>query len=141
MLAPMTIGPWCVVIPPPSAVPLSSAAASGSVMTMWHGHARNPVIPRNQPLIVRRMVRYSSQLICLSLFALLAGAAAQLAHVFGEGEGHELERLGHCGVDVDQINEVVGGGPKAQRHCRLVDHLPRVDAQHRDAEHSAGPAP
>jgi hypothetical protein len=55
VLAPTTIAPWCPAIQPPSAVPLSRAAASGSVMTRWHGHARKPVTVKNQPPIVRRM--------------------------------------------------------------------------------------
>src|SRR5258707_647073 len=110
MLAPIKIAPWCPAIQPPSAVPLSSAAASGNVMTSWHGHARKPVIARTQPVIVRRMSLCSSQPICSPPLTRLAGATAQLAHVFGEGEGDQLERLGHRGIDVHQVDEVVGGG-------------------------------
>src|SRR5260370_32498507 len=130
MLAPAKIAPWCVVIKPPNAVPLSSAAASGSVMTRWHGQARKPVIPRNQPVSVRGMMLSSSQPICSSPLALLAGAAAQPAHVFGERDSHDLERLGHRGIDMHEIDEVVGGGAKTQRHPRLVDQLAGVHPHH-----------
>src|SRR5579859_2823864 len=72
------------------------------------------------------------------LRAELAGAAAQPAHIFGERDRRDLERLRHRRVDVDQINQVVGGSAEAQRHRRLVDDLGGVHTEHRDANDAAG---
>ncbi len=44
---------------------------------------------------------------------LLARAATELAHVLRERNGYDLERLSHRWVDVDHVNEVISGSPKA----------------------------
>ncbi len=43
----------------------------------------------------------------------LARAATKLAHILRERNGNELERLSHRRIDVNQVNEVISGGPKA----------------------------
>jgi hypothetical protein len=44
---------------------------------------------------------------------LLARAAAKFAHVLRERNGYDLERLSHCRVDMDHIDEVISSSPKA----------------------------
>src|SRR5579884_1834808 len=71
----------------------------------------------------------------LSLPCASACAATEAIHVFCKRNGDKLECFSHRRVDVDQINEVVCGGPEAQGHRRLMDHLTRVHTKHGDADY------
>src|SRR5437762_3688456 len=74
------------------------------------------------------------QISSLSEYARLCSARAttESVHIFGEGDGDKLERLGHRRVDMDQIYEVIRRRPEPQRHSRLVNDLARVYPEHGD---------
>src|SRR5947207_15932990 len=68
-----------------------------------------------QAVPVKSGASISSYIVCLEGFrqGLLARAATELAHVLRERNGDDLERLSHRWVNMDHINEVISGGPKA----------------------------
>src|SRR5579875_844972 len=65
----------------------------------------------------------------------LAGAKTEVAHIFAKGDGDNLERLGHAGIDVDHVDEIIDGGMETQGHGRFIDDLFCAHPKHGYAQH------
>src|SRR2546428_10877919 len=76
-------------------------------------------------LQVRPVSRQMTSMVTASLCA-----AAHLRHVLEERERDDLQSFGHGRVDVDHVDEVVGGRPEAHAHGGLMYYLARVAADH-----------
>jgi hypothetical protein len=59
--------------------------------------------------------------------------AGEFCRVFAARNSYYLERLGHCGINMQQINEIGNFGVETHGHGRLVYHLPGAVANHRNA--------
>src|SRR2546426_4101356 len=54
----------------------------------------------------------------------LFGTTREPFYVLEEGQGGDLQRFGHCGVDVHHVNEVVDRGLEPQGHSGFMDDFP-----------------
>src|SRR3989442_5212849 len=76
-------------------------------------------------LQVRPVSRQMTSMVTASLCA-----AAHLRHVLEERERDDLQSFGHSRVDMDHVDEVMGGRPEAHAHGGLMYDLARVAADH-----------
>lgn len=63
----------------------------------------------------------------------LLRATGEFRRVFETRYGDDLQRFGHCRVDVQEIDKVAHFCPEPQSHCCFVDNLARIEADNRYA--------